>query len=107
LYVEMLFKQGFRYSEEFHKILQVRRVGFLPTLRKTCHPVQTLICPQFQSFGQRAIPSGRLTDQASFVRTTWISFRTLHCIEELLFQLASVRMTSSDQSASYFLSKFK
>lgn len=52
------------------------------------------------------------TDLASFVRTTWISVRTLHCIEKLLFQLAPVqtskqpiRTTTSDQSASDFLSK--
>jgi hypothetical protein len=91
----------------FQKILQVRKVGSLPVVRTTCHPVRTLICPQFQSSGRRAIPSGHQTDQASFVRTTWISIRTLHCIEKLLCQLASVRTTqqpvrtmSSDRSTS-------
>jgi hypothetical protein len=45
LYVKMLFKQGFRYLEEFQKILQVRKVGSLPAVRTTCPPVRRLICP--------------------------------------------------------------
>jgi len=43
------------------------------------------------SSGRRAIQSGCPIDQASFVRMTWIFFWTLHYIEKLLFQLASVR----------------
>jgi hypothetical protein len=57
-------------------------------------------------------PDARHT-KASFVRTKWISVRTLVCIEKLLFQLASVqttqqpvRTTLSDR-ASDFLSKRK
>jgi hypothetical protein len=111
------FQQGFRYSEVFQRFCTVcksRNFGSLPTVRTKCHPVRTLICPQFQSFERRAIPSGRPTNQVSFIRTTCISIRTLHYIVKLLFQLAFVRTsqqpvqtTSSDRSATYFLSKFK
>jgi hypothetical protein len=45
----------------------------IPSVRTTCHPVWTLERP------------------ASSVRTKYLSFRPLHCIEKLLFQLASVR----------------
>jgi hypothetical protein len=38
LYVKILFYKGFRYSEVFQKILQVRKVGSLPAVRTTCHP---------------------------------------------------------------------
>jgi len=58
-------------------------------VRTTCHTVWTPDRP------------------ASSVRTTYLSIRTLHCIEKLLFQLASVRTSQqpvqtsiSDQSAS-------
>jgi hypothetical protein len=66
----------------------------IPSVRTTCHIIRTP------------------TDQASSVWTTCISVRTLLCIEKLLFQLSSVRTTqqpvrttSSDRSASDFLSK--
>jgi hypothetical protein len=90
LYVKMLFYKGFRYLEVFQKILnclQVRRFP-VPCQRygRSCHPVRMLICPLFHPFG-------RQTDQASSVQTTYISVWTLHCIEKLLFQLASVRMS--------------
>jgi len=59
------------------------------SVRTTCHPIRT--------------PDR----QASSVRTTYFSVRTLHCIEKLLFQLSSVRtsqqpvrMYISDRSAS-------
>jgi len=45
----------------------------VPSVRTTCHPVRTPDRP------------------VSSVRTTCHSVRTLHCIEKLLFQLASVR----------------
>jgi hypothetical protein len=85
-----------------------------------------------QPSGRRVIPSGRSSvhssicpdnvpyrpdtrqTKASSVRMMWISIQTLICIEKLLFQLASVRTsqqpvrtTSSDRSASDFLSTFK
>jgi hypothetical protein len=60
-----------------------------PFVRTTCHTVQTPDRP------------------ASSVRTTYLSVRTLHCIEKLLLQLASVRTSQhpvrtsiSDRSAS-------
>jgi hypothetical protein len=56
--------------------LQVRDFGSLSAVQTTCHPVQTPICPLFHLFGRRAIPFGRLTDQASSVRTMCISVRT-------------------------------
>jgi hypothetical protein len=72
--------------------LQVKRfsVPCQPSGRP-CHPVRMLICPLFHPFERRDILSGPPTDQASSIRTMWISVRTLHCIEKLLFQLASVR----------------
>lgn len=77
-------------SDDSALFLQVRDFGSLPAVRMTCHPVRTLIGPQFYSFGRRTIPSGRPTNQASFVRTTLISVWTLICIEKLLFQLAII-----------------
>jgi hypothetical protein len=60
----------------------------VPSVRRTCHPVRTPDRP------------------ASSVRTTYLSVRTLHCIEKLLFQLPSVRTSQhlvrtsiSDRSA--------
>jgi hypothetical protein len=55
-----------------------------------------------QPSGRRAILSGRPTDKASFVRTTWIIVQTFLYIEKLLFQLASVRTTLNDRLASDF-----
>jgi hypothetical protein len=117
LYVKMLFTgiPLFRSaSDDPALFLQVRDFGSLQVVRTKCHPVRMLIGPQFHPSGRRAIPSRRPTDQASFVRTTWISIRTLIYIEKLLLQLASVRTsqqpvrtTSSDRSASDFLSKSK
>jgi hypothetical protein len=52
----------------------IRKVGSLSTVRTTCHPVQTLICPLFHSFGQRAIPSGR-PDRPSIIRLEDVDFR--------------------------------
>jgi hypothetical protein len=54
----------------------------VPSVRTTCHPVLTPDRP------------------ASSVRTTYLSVRTLYCIKKLLFQLAFVRMSISDRSAS-------
>jgi hypothetical protein len=49
------------------------------------------ICPLFHSSGRRVHPVQTLDRQASSVRTTCPSVRTLHCIEKLLFHFASVR----------------
>jgi hypothetical protein len=61
----------------------------VPFVRTTCHTIWTPDRP------------------ASSVRTTYLSVRTLHCIEKLLFQFASVRTSQypvrtsiSDRSAS-------
>jgi hypothetical protein len=61
----------------------------VPFVQTMCHPVRTPDRP------------------ASSIRTTYLSVRTLHCIEKLLFQLASVwtsqhpvRTSISDRSAS-------
>jgi hypothetical protein len=124
LYVKMLFTRISLFisaSDDSVLFLQVRDFGSLLAIRTTCHPVPTLICPKHHPSGRRpipserrAIPSGRPTDQVSFVRTTRISVWTLHCIVKLLFQLESdrtsqqpVRTTSNDRSASDFLSKSK
>jgi hypothetical protein len=82
----MLFYKGFRYSEEFQKIL-------LASQKISCSlsAVRMPIYPLLHPSRRRAIPFGRQTDQASSVRTTY-SFRPdLYCIEKLLFQLAYVR----------------
>jgi hypothetical protein len=61
----------------------------VPSVRTMCHPVRTPDRP------------------ASSVLTTYLSVRTLHCIEKLLFQLTFVRTSQhpvqtsiSDRSAS-------
>jgi hypothetical protein len=55
-----------------------------PFVRTTCHTVRTPDRP------------------ASSIRTTYLFVRTLHCIEKLLFQLASVR--TSQQPVQTFIS---
>jgi len=68
--------------------LQVKRIQVpcQPSGRSS-HPVRTPICPLFHPSGRRVIPSGRQTDQASSVRTTCLSIRTLHCVEKVLSSL--------------------
>jgi hypothetical protein len=75
LYVKMLFTGSplFRSISEILHWLQVKRISSLSAVRTTCHPVWTLTCPLFHPPGRHAIPSGRQTDQASSVWTTWIS----------------------------------
>jgi hypothetical protein len=87
----MLFYKGFRYSEVFQKILQPEKSVPYQPFGRPYHPVRTPICPLFHQSGRRAIPSGHPTNLASSVRTTCIFVRTLHCIEKLLFHLASIR----------------
>jgi hypothetical protein len=65
------------------------------------------ICPLFHPSGRRVYPDRTPNRPASNVRTTYLSFRTLQCIEKLLFQLASIRTSQqpvrtsiSDRSAS-------
>jgi len=73
----------------FQKILhclQVRR--FLVTCQpsgRSCHPIQTLICPLFHHSRQRAIPS-RLPDRPSIIRPDDVDFR----LDPLLYREASV-----------------
>jgi hypothetical protein len=69
------------------------------------HP--TSICPLFHPFGRRVHPDWTPDRLASSVQMSYLSVRTLHCIEKLLFQLASVRTSQqpvrtsiSDRSAS-------
>jgi hypothetical protein len=91
LYVKLLFYKGFRYSEVFQKILQSEK-------SVPCQPSRRCVIMSGRSSVHCSIrlddvpyrPDAQ-TDLASFVRTTLISVRTLHCIEKLLFQLASVQ----------------
>jgi hypothetical protein len=69
--------------------------------------IGTSICPLFHLSGRRIHPDRTPDRPASSVWTTYLSVWTLHCIEKLLFQLASVwtsqqpvRMSISDRSAS-------
>jgi hypothetical protein len=55
---------------------KLEEFGSLSAVRTACHPVRTPICPLFHPSGRRAIPSGRLTNQASSVRTTCVPVRT-------------------------------
>jgi hypothetical protein len=50
--------------------------GSLSAVGMMCHPVRTPICSLFHSSGRHAIPSGRSTDLASSVRTTYFPVRT-------------------------------
>jgi hypothetical protein len=81
--------------------------GSLSAVRTTWYPVWTPICPLLHSSGRRVIPSGRQTDQHHPSGRRIFPVRTLHCIEKLLFQLASVltsqhpvQTSISDRSAS-------
>jgi hypothetical protein len=66
-------------------------LGSLSTVRTTCHPVWTPICPLFHPSRRRVIPSRR-HDKSSIICPDDVHSRPdLHCFEKLLFQLASVR----------------
>jgi hypothetical protein len=55
----------------------------------------------FHPSGRRAIPSGLQTNQASSVRTTCLSVRTLHCVEKVLSSLhPSGRFSSTPRRLS-------
>jgi hypothetical protein len=118
----MLFKQGFRYSEVFQKILnslQSRKVNFLSTVRTRCHTVRTLIR---QKHHLSTIPSVRMTchplrtpdRSASFVRTK-CSFRPDPATVSRRFYPACIRLDvsaerpdASQYSISFiFLFKFQ
>jgi hypothetical protein len=76
-------------SEYFQKTLHCEKdrrfqIPCQPSGRPSVH---CSICPD-----DMFITTGRQTDQ-HHVRTTYLSVRTLHCIEKLLFQLASVRIS--------------
>jgi hypothetical protein len=76
--VMMLFNRDSAIQKSFRRFcLQVRKspVPCQPSGR-SCHPVRMPICPSFHPSGRHAIPSGRPTNQASSVRTTYISVRT-------------------------------
>jgi len=76
----------FRSVSEDSALLASQKIsGSLSTVR-------TFICPLFHPSDVPYRPDAQ-TDLASFVRTTWTSVRTLYCIEKLLFQLVSVRMS--------------
>jgi hypothetical protein len=91
-------------SEHFQKTLHCEKDRRFQT---PCQPVRTSICPLFHQFGRRVHPDQTPDRPASSVQTTYLSVRTLHCIEKLLFQLASIRTSQqlvrtsiSDRSAS-------
>jgi hypothetical protein len=76
LFVNMLLSgiPLFRVMSEDSALLSRQKISeSLSAVRMTCHPVRTPICPLFHPSGQRAIPSGRPTDQASYVRTFIVS----------------------------------
>jgi len=126
LFVKMLFKQGFHYSEGFQMILHCFQDR---SFQSSCQPFQTPVSHP----DDRAISSGRpfvyysirpddvpyrsdaRQTKASSVRTTCIPVRTFTIFEKLLFQVASVRTSQqpfqtplSDRSALYsFQVQFK
>jgi len=88
--------QGFYYSEvlQSQKIFSsLSAVQIIEPSRSDAH------LSLFHLFGQRAIPSGLQTDQASSVRTTCLSVWTLH-----YFNSTSRRLSVLEQSQ--ILSKF-
>jgi len=74
--------------------LQVRDFGSLPAVWTLCHPVRTLICPQFQPSGRRTIPSRRLTDQR-IIRPDNVDFRLDTHLHRKAFILACIRLDVS------------
>jgi hypothetical protein len=47
------FQQGFRYSEVFQRfctVCKLRKIGSLPAVQTTCHPLQTLVNKNLVSF---------------------------------------------------------
>jgi hypothetical protein len=89
LYVKMLFYKGFRYSEVFQKILHCLQVKRFPVpyqpFGRSCHPVQTLICPLFHPSGQHALLSEH-PDRTSIIRPDDVVFRP----DPLLYREATV-----------------
>jgi hypothetical protein len=89
LFIKMLLHKGFRYSEEFQKILSTSQKIFgslsavqtiepslpdvhlttVPSIRTTCHTVRPPVRPSIT------------------VRMTCISVRTLHCVEKFISSL--------------------
>jgi hypothetical protein len=72
----------------FRRVLEdsaVRKVSSLPAVRTTCHPIRTPICPLFNPFGRRVIPSGR-PDRPSIIRPDDVDFRS----DPSLYREASV-----------------
>jgi hypothetical protein len=61
----------------------------------------------FHPSGRRAIPSELQTDQVSSVRTTCLSFRTLHCVEKVLSSLHLSGCFSSMSGRLSLLDQFK
>jgi hypothetical protein len=61
----------------------------------------------FHPSGRRAIPSGLQTDQASSVRTTCLSVRTLHCVEKVLSSLHPSERFSSTSGHLSVLDQFQ
>jgi hypothetical protein len=101
LYVRML-QTGiplFRVkSEEFQSSLSA--------VPKMCHPVWTPICLLLHPFGRCVIPYGCQTVQHHPSGLRASSFRTLHCIEKLLCQLASSGHFSSTSGLLSVLERF-
>jgi hypothetical protein len=91
--------QGFYYSE----ILQSQNIfSTLSAVRtiETSRPDAHLSL--FHPSGRRAILSGLQTDQASSIRTTCLSVRTLHCVEKVLSILHPSRRFSSTFERSQY-----
>jgi hypothetical protein len=116
LYVKMLFSRDSTIQKCFRGFYTVCKSKKLVP----CQPSRRRVIPSGRSSIHSSShpddlsyrPDARQT-KASSIRTTWISVRTLICIEKLLFQLASVRTiqqtvrTSLSDRASDFLSKSK
>jgi hypothetical protein len=60
----------------------------------------------FHPSGRHAIPSGLQTDQASSIRTTCLSVRTLHCVEKVLSSLHPFGRFSSTSERLSVLDQF-
>jgi hypothetical protein len=90
--------QGFYYSE----MLQSQKIFSSLSADRTIKPSRPNDhLSLFHTSERRAIPSGLQTDQASSVRMTCLSVRTLHCVEKVLSSLhPSGRFSSTSRRLS-------
>jgi hypothetical protein len=108
LYVKILFCKGFRYSEEFYKILQSKKPVPCQPFGRSCHPVRTSICPLFHLSRLRAIPSKR-PDRPTIIRSDDVDFLLDPPLYREAFVPACIRpdVSAARLDASQYLTKLQ